>query len=271
MPRGLAVAAVIAAIALVGAFGSEATGRYTVRRGDTLASIARAQHTTVGALASANGISNRNLILAGQVLTIPNGSSSRSSTGPQKSFDGTGIVVVQSGETLGQVAARAGVSSWTIAAANGLTRPYQLYVGGQLLLAVRNGASTSPLVRCPVRSARFMNDWGFPRSDTGFHQGNDMMAPRGTPIVAPVSGTVTQGVGSIGGRFFRLTARDGTVYYGAHMSTFGKSGRVRAGDVLGYVGNTGDAAGGATHLHFEIHPAGGAAVNPYAYLVRACR
>jgi murein DD-endopeptidase MepM/ murein hydrolase activator NlpD len=171
---------------------------------------------------------------------------------------------------LARVAARTGVHSWTIAAANGLTKPYQLYVGGQLLLSVRNRASTSPLVRCPAR-ATFMNDWGFPRSDTGFHQGTDMMAARGTPIVAPASGTVTQGVGSIGGRYFRLTAKDGTVYYGAHMSRFGKSGRVKAGDVIGYVGNTGDAAGGATHLHFEIHPAGGAAVNPYSYLVRACR
>ena len=271
VPRGIAIAAVIGAIALTGAFGTEATGRYTVRRGDTLAAIARAQHISVSAIAYANGIANPNRIRTGQVLTIPGGASgSRASTG-LKTFAGTGIAVVQPGDTLARVAARAGVHPWTIAAANGLTRPYQLYVSGQLLLSVRNRASTSPLVRCPVRGARFMNDWGFPRSDTGFHQGNDLMAPRGTPIVAPASGTVVQGTGSIGGRYFRLTARDGTVYYGAHMSKFGKSGRVKAGDVLGYVGNTGDAAGGATHLHFEIHPAGGAAVNPYAYLVRACR
>ena len=250
--------------------GTAATGRYTVRRGDTLAGIARANHTTVAALVGANGIRNANVIRIGQVLSIPGGSTASNAVGP-KTFAGTGIVVVQPGETLARVAARAGVHSWTIVAANGLTRPYQLYVGGQLLLSVRNGASTSPLVRCPARGARFMNDWGFPRSDTGFHQGTDMMAPKGTPIVAPASGTVVQGVGSIGGRYFRLTARDGTVYYGAHMSKFGKSGRVRAGDVIGYVGNSGDAAGGATHLHFEIHPAGGAAVNPYGYLVRACR
>jgi len=274
VPRAVAIAAAVAAVALVGALGTQATGQYTVRRGDTLAGIASAQHTTVGALASANGISNRNLVLAGQILTIPGGSSAHrspaSASGADKTFNGTGIVVVRTGETLSRVAARAGVHPWTIVAANGLERPYQLYVAGQLLLTVRNRASTSPLVRCPVRGAHFMNDWGFPRSDTGFHQGNDLMAPRGTPIVASVSGTVTQGVGSIGGRFFRLTAKDGTVYYGAHMSRFGKAGRVKAGDVIGYVGNTGDAAGGPTHLHFEIHPAGGAAVNPYMYLVRAC-
>lgn len=271
VPRGLAIAVVVAAIALTGAFGTAATGRYTVRRGDTLGGIAKAHHSTVSAIASANDIANPDFIRAGQTLAIPGGSTAGVRSGGQKTFNGTPIVVVQRGETLAAVAARAGVHPWTIVAANGLTRPYQLYVGGQLLLAVRSRASTSPLVRCPVRGAHFMNDWGFPRSDTGFHQGNDMMAARGTPIVAPVSGTVTQGVGSIGGRFFRLTARDGTVYYGAHMSKFGKSGRVKAGDVIGYVGNTGDAAGGATHLHFEIHPAGGPAVNPYAYLVRACR
>jgi murein DD-endopeptidase MepM/ murein hydrolase activator NlpD len=116
-----------------------------------------------------------------------------------------------------------------------------------------------------------MNDFGFPRADTGFHQGNDMMAPRGANVIAPVSGTVTQGVGKIGGNFFRLTGADGTSYYGAHLSAFGKSGKVKAGDVIGAVGNTGDADGGPTHLHFEIHPAGGDAVNPYQYLVKACR
>jgi murein DD-endopeptidase MepM/ murein hydrolase activator NlpD len=244
-----------------------------VRKGDTLVGIASAQHSTVSAIAAANGIGNPNYIRAGRVLTIP-GSGSGSNSAPkgaQKTFNGTGIVVVQRGETLSRLATRAGVHPWTIASANGLTRPYNLYVGGQLLMSVRNGASTSPLVRCPVRAARFMNDWGFPRSDTGFHQGTDMLASRGTPIVAPASGTVTQGTGSIGGRYFRLIAKDGTMYYGAHMSKFGKSGRVKAGDVLGYVGNTGDAAGGATHLHFEIHPAGGSAINPYSYLVRACR
>ena len=78
-------------------------------------------------------------------------------------------------------------------------------------------------------------------------------------------------LGSIGGRFFRLTAKDGTVYYGAHMSKFGKAGRVRAGDVIGYVGNTGDARTTSAHLHFEIHPGGGDSISPYPTLVAACR
>jgi murein DD-endopeptidase MepM/ murein hydrolase activator NlpD len=152
-----------------------------------------------------------------------------------------------------------------------LVKPYFVYTSGQLLLGVRNAAPTAALARCPVAGATFMNDWGFPRADTGFHEGNDLMAKRGVSIAAPVSGTVTQGIGKIGGNFFRLVGADGTSYYGAHLNSFGKQGKVKAGDVLGTVGNTGDADGGPTHLHFEIHPAGGPAINPYSYLIAACR
>jgi len=240
--------------------GLAQTGSYTVKRGDTLSSIAARQGMSVQALAQANGLTNPNRIAAGQVLAIPDSSGSTTTT-----------AVVQPGDTLTKIAARNGVPAATIIAANGLVSPYNVYTGGLLLLSVRNGASTTALARCPVAGARFMNDWGFPRADTGMHQGNDMMAKRGAPVVAPVSGTVTQGTGSIGGNFIQLVGADGTRYYGAHLDKFGKSGKVKAGDVIGYVGNTGDAEGGPTHLHFEIHPAGGPAVNPYGYLVKACR
>jgi murein DD-endopeptidase MepM/ murein hydrolase activator NlpD len=86
-----------------------------------------------------------------------------------------------------------------------------------------------------------------------------------------VSGVVTRFVGSIGGNQIRLSGNDGVVYFGAHLDRYGKSGKVKAGDVIGYVGDTGDAKGGPTHLHFEVHPGGGPAVNPYPLLVAACR
>jgi murein DD-endopeptidase MepM/ murein hydrolase activator NlpD len=261
--RRTAIIAVIGVVAIAAIAGMAETGRYTVRRGDTLSSIALRQKRSIDALAQANGITNPNRIYAGQLLTIPDVSAPISAS--------TATVVVQAGDTLARLSARTGVPVSTLIAANGLVDPYYVYTGGQLLLAVRNGAPTAALSRCPVAGAKFMNDWGFPRADTGFHQGNDLMAKRGTSIVAPVSGTVTQGVGSIGGNFFRLVAADGTSYYGAHLNSFGKSGKVKAGDVLGTVGNTGDAEGGPTHLHFEIHPAGGPAINPYSYLVAACR
>jgi murein DD-endopeptidase MepM/ murein hydrolase activator NlpD len=255
--------AVAGAVAIAAIAGMAQTGRYTVRRGDTLSSIAQRQQRSVDELAQANGITDPNRIFAGQQLTMPD-------TALRPTMSATGVVVVQRGDTLTEIAARTGVPIATLIAANGLVAPYQVYTGGQLLLGVRNAAATGP-IRCPVSGARFMNDWGFPRADTGFHQGTDLMAKRGAPIVAPVSGTVTQGVGTIGGNFFRLVGADGTSYYGAHMNSFGKKGKVKAGDVLGTVGNTGDAVGGPTHLHLEIHPAGDAAINPYAFLVAACR
>jgi murein DD-endopeptidase MepM/ murein hydrolase activator NlpD len=261
--RTTATVALAGAVALAAIAGMAQTGRYTVRPGDTLSSIALRQKSTIDALAQANGITDPNRIVSGQVLTIPDAGAAPDAAAK--------TVLVQAGDTLARISARTGVPMSTLIAANGLVKPYYVYTGGQLLLGVRNAAATAPLARCPVPGARFMNDWGFPRADTGFHQGNDLMAKRGASVVAPVSGTVTQGVGTIGGNFFRLVGADGTSYYGAHLNTFGKNGKVKAGDALGTVGTTGDAAGGPAHLHFEIHPAGGAAVNPYSFLIAACR
>ena len=256
-------APLVVAVAAVAVAGLAQTSQYTVRRGDTLSSIAAKQRTSVDALVQANGIANPNRIIEGQLLTIPDPANANAPATP--------MVAVQPGDTLTKISNRTGVPLDTLIAANGLPSPYNVYTGGQLLLAVRNSASFPALAQCPVPGARFMNDWGFGRADTGWHQGNDMMAPRGTKILAPVSGTVTQGVGSIGGNFFRLVGSDGTMYYGGHMDTFGKAGKVKAGDVLGTVGSTGDADGGPPHLHFQIHPGSGPSVNPYKALVAACR
>src|SRR5207253_1375100 len=118
--------------------------------------------------------------------------------------------------------------------------------------------------RCPVAGpTKFINDWGFPRSGGRYHQGNDMMAATGTPVVAPVNGTVTRKQGKLAGNQVMLKGDDGFTYFGMHLSRYGAQGRVGAGTVIGYVGNTGDADGGAPHLHFEIHPGNGDAINPY--------
>jgi murein DD-endopeptidase MepM/ murein hydrolase activator NlpD len=120
-------------------------------------------------------------------------------------------------------------------------------------------------------SNAFSNDWGQPRSGGRRHQGTDILSPRGTPVVANVSGTARGHQSSAGGVSYYLEGDDGNTYFGTHLDSLsGASGRVAAGTVLGYVGNSGNARGGPTHLHFEIHPGGGSPVNPFPTLTRSC-
>jgi murein DD-endopeptidase MepM/ murein hydrolase activator NlpD len=120
---------------------------------------------------------------------------------------------------------------------------------------------------CPVPGSVFRDGWGDPRPGGRFHEGTDMVAPSGAPILAPVSGTVAHGADPLGGNNFTLNGSDGRFYYGAHLSSYGQSGQVSAGTVVGYVGETGDAVG--AHLHIEIH-VGGVPINPYPDMRAAC-
>ncbi len=123
---------------------------------------------------------------------------------------------------------------------------------------------------CPVQGPlAFSNDYGAARGGGSSHQGNDILAPRGTPVVASVDGEVRHRTGAVSGLAYYLDGDDGVEYFGAHLDSFGASGRVSAGTVVGTVGNTGDAASTAPHLHFEIHPGGGN-VNPYSTLTKYC-
>jgi murein DD-endopeptidase MepM/ murein hydrolase activator NlpD len=123
------------------------------------------------------------------------------------------------------------------------------------------------------------DSFGAPRGDVsgGWHHGDDLFAPLGAPVLAVTSGTVfSVGWNEIGG--WRLWLRDsgGNEFYYAHLSAYTSlavNGRhVTAGQVLGFVGNTGDAQGTPFHLHFEVHPVSmlflgyDGAVDPTKYL-----
>ena len=100
------------------------------------------------------------------------------------------------------------------------------------------------------------------------HDGVDVFAPEGTPLVAVDDGFASFGTDPLGGNVVNLRAPDGARYYYAHLSSFeGGSRQVRAGEVIGRVGTTGNAAGKPPHVHFEVHPGiGGSSAYAYASL-----
>ena len=124
---------------------------------------------------------------------------------------------------------------------------------------------------CPVRGAvSFIDSFGAPRHQ-GPHMGVDLMAARGTPDVAVIAGSVSFRSGSTSGNGAFLNGDDGNLYYYFHLDSYaGAARRVHQGEVIGYVGNTGDARYTATHTHFEIHPGHGPAVNPYPSVRAVC-
>jgi len=97
-----------------------------------------------------------------------------------------------------------------------------------------------------------------------------MMASTGTPLVAVVSGRVSFSVTSLGGLSAYVYGSNGNKYFYAHLSAWEGSNReVTQGDIIGYVGDSGNATG-TPHLHFQVHPGGGRPVNPYPSVRAAC-
>jgi murein DD-endopeptidase MepM/ murein hydrolase activator NlpD len=129
---------------------------------------------------------------------------------------------------------------------------------------------------CPINGpTSFSDSWGAPRSGGRTHQGVDMISPRGTPVVAIESGTVARlSNGGLGGITVWLRGASGDEYYYAHLDGWApglSAGQgVSVGELLGYVGNTGNARYTVSHLHFEHHPGGGGAINPYPLVRSLC-
>jgi hypothetical protein len=152
---------------------------------------------------------------------------------------------------------------------------------------------TVPILIFPVAgSTTYVDDFGQARPG-GAHQGNDLMAAKKTPVVAVEAGKVKFWTTSANaGCMLYLYGASGTTYDYIHLNNDltmkndnrGKcvpgvsyarglkdGAKVSAGQMIGYVGDSGDANGIASHLHFEVHPNGGAAVSPYPYLQSAQR
>ena len=130
-------------------------------------------------------------------------------------------------------------------------------------------------IACPAEAPySFIDSWGFPRSGGRRHQGTDIMAPLGATAFAYADGVVTKASSvdsGLAGREIMIRHPGGVDTWYFHMDTVRvtKGQRVQAGQVIGTVGNSGNAVEGGEHIHFEYH-IGGTPVNPYPYVRRAC-
>jgi murein DD-endopeptidase MepM/ murein hydrolase activator NlpD len=120
-----------------------------------------------------------------------------------------------------------------------------------------------------VTRKQVANTWHAPRGNDRRHEGQDIFAPRGTPILSATDGYIIRiGENSLGGQTVSVMGAGGRVYYYAHLDSYA---RIEEGDyvttktVLGYVGTTGNAAGTPPHLHFGVYSSGGA-INPLPLL-----
>ncbi len=122
---------------------------------------------------------------------------------------------------------------------------------------------------------RFRDSWGEPRSGGRSHRGTDVFARMNEPVYAFTDGVIQRHSNSrLGGLGLYLRGNDGNVYFYAHLNSIADGGavgrRVQAGDHIAYNGATGNASPSAPHVHFELHPGGGSAINPYPWLAAAC-
>jgi murein DD-endopeptidase MepM/ murein hydrolase activator NlpD len=269
----------LAALAILALAGQAAAGSYKVQRGDTLSRIAKKHGTTIDALAAANGLKNPNRIHEGQVLQLAAAAHAKEAQAAPTAAAGLSrkqVVVgtgerrhtVAKGENLARIAKKYGTTTTVLAKANSLKNANTLRAGATLVIP---GAPADWL--CPVEGqVWYSGSFGAPRPGGRAHKGTDIFAFRGTPVVAPVSGSVTHSNGSVAGKAFYLKGDDGNTYYGAHLHSLDtKPGRVERGTRIGTVGSTGNAEGTTPHLHFEIHLGRTETVDPLPTISRWCR
>ena len=239
---------------------------YVVANNDGWYSIARKSQVTVAALLAINSATVQTPIYVGSTVCLPAGATPTTSavptTAPVTTAPVTTAPVTTAPVTTAPVTT-VSVPTTTVPAPTTTVTP-----------------TVVPISVFPVQGpCGFVDSWGAPRGGGRKHQGVDIIASAGRYLYAVVDGTLTRQAfehpGSLSGNGWWLTAANGDYFFYAHLSAFAPGlqvgSHVVAGQILGWVGSTGDASG--PHLHFEVHPNGGPAINPYptAKAVDACR
>jgi murein DD-endopeptidase MepM/ murein hydrolase activator NlpD len=164
---------------------------------------------------------------------------------------------------------------WTVFLLIGLSSPVLLsgaldwsIAAFRLMVAEPPQSLPSPIA--PLQSIALQNSWGAARSGGRRHEGIDIFAPRGTPVLSTTRGLVARvGQNKLGGNVVWVLGPGRQMHYYAHLDRFGEfetGDLVMAGDVIGFVGNTGNARGTPPHLHYGVYTPAHGAVNPFPLL-----
>jgi len=255
--------------------GPACASKHTVLVGESWSGIAMSAGLGTTALLEANSATSTAVLQPGDELCLPPGATPLATANPCVSKRTVAV-----GESWYVISRSTGVPIKALYAANAASASSSLHPGRSLCLpevGFGRGLQSTLLEAAPVRGAcRFANSWMASRGNR-LHVGVDLISPAGTAVVAAASGTITRQTKGAerSGNAWWLTTPSGTYFYYAHLSGFENGltvgSRVRAGDVIGYVGSTGNAV--SPHLHFEIHPHGGGPINPYdsIWMVGGCR
>jgi murein DD-endopeptidase MepM/ murein hydrolase activator NlpD len=141
-----------------------------------------------------------------------------------------------------------------------------------LVLSLTTASSRLPVPVQGIPPEALADTWGAARSEGRRHRGIDIFAKRNTPVVSPVDGLILSiGHNRLGGKVVRVLGPGPRIHYLAHLERFGSIraySTIRRGEVLGYVGDSGNAKGTPTHLHYGVYTTGRRAINPYPLLTQ---